>query len=138
MQKEAEEHAEEDEKRKEEVETINQADALVYSTKKLFKDFEGKVDSKELETVKGKIMELEELLKPEKKDAAKIKEKMDEINELVQKMSTEMYQKVSQEQAKRQQTTSEEEPRESKKKKDKVVDADYKVEEEEDKKKKKK
>ena len=135
MQKEAEEHAEEDEKRKEEVETINQADALVYSTKKLFKDFEGKVDSKELETVKGKIMELEELLKPEKKDAAKIKEKMDEINELVQKMSTEMYQKVSQEQAKRQQTTSEEEPRESKKKKDKVVDADYKVEEEEDKKK---
>ena len=37
MRKEAEEHAEEDEKRKGEVETINQADALVYSTKKLFK-----------------------------------------------------------------------------------------------------
>src|SRR3989339_30291 len=103
MRKEAEEHAEEDEKRKGEIETINQADALVYSTKKLFKDFEGKVDSKELETVKGKIMELEGLLKKEPKDAPSIKGKMDEVNELVQKMSTEMYQKVGQKQAKRQQ-----------------------------------
>jgi len=149
MQKEAEEHAEDDKKRKEDVETINQADALVYSTKKLFKEFEGKVDSKELEIVKGKIMELEELLKPEKKDAAKIKEKMDEVNGLVQKMSTEMYQKASQERAKQQGGQREEheaheeeseadEEKEQKKKKGKVVDADYKVEEEEDKKKKKK
>ena len=140
MKKNAEEHAEEDKKRKEEAETINQADALVYSTKKLFKDFEGKVDSKELETVKGKIIELEELLKPEEKDAAKIKAKMDEVNELVQKMSTEMYQKVSQEQAKRQQEQAgagptgepEEEEREAegkpKKGNGKVVDAEFKEE----------
>ena len=51
MKKDAEEHAEEDKKRKDEVETVNQADALVHSTKKLFKEFEGKVDGKELETV---------------------------------------------------------------------------------------
>ena len=139
MKKNAEEHAEEDKKRKEEAETINQADALVSSSKRLFKDFEGKVDSKELETVKGKIMELEELLKPENKDAAKIKEKMDEVNELVQKMSTEMYQKVAQEQAKKQQqgggaAGDAEEPGEEaeeekpKGKKGKVVDAEYKEE----------
>ena len=132
MKKEAEAHAEEDKKRKEEIETINQADALVYSTEKLFKDFKDKVDNKELETVKGKIMELKELLKPEKKDITAVKKKMDEVNELVQKMSTEMYKKVSEEQAKKQQAqggatgagpqpgAEEEKP----KKKGKVVDAD--------------
>ncbi|MCH8329661.1 MAG: molecular chaperone DnaK, partial [Nanoarchaeota archaeon] len=88
MKKEAETHAEEDKKRKEEVETINNADTLVYSTEKLFKEFKGKVDNKELETVKGKVMELKELLKPEKKDIAAVKAKMDEVNQLVQKMST--------------------------------------------------
>ena len=137
MRKEAEEHAEEDEKRKGEIETINQADALVYSTKKLFKDFEGKVDSKELETVKGRIMELEQLLKEDKKDAVAIKAKTDEVNELVQKMSTEMYSKVAQEQAKRQQTQGKNEEKEEKTDDD-VVDADYEVDDEEKSKKKKK
>jgi molecular chaperone DnaK len=154
MRKDAEAHADEDKKRAESVEAINQADSLVYSTKKLFKDFEGKVDAKELETVKGKIMELEELLKPEQKDADKIKSKMDEVNELVQKMSTDMYQKVAAEQQKRQQQTGgeggsggtggtgaeyeggEEQPQQKKKGKDKVVDADYDVEGEPKKKKK--
>ncbi|MBU3941959.1 MAG: Hsp70 family protein, partial [Nanoarchaeota archaeon] len=138
MRKEAEQHAEEDKKRKEEVETINQADTLVYSTEKLFKDFEGKVDTKELETVKGKIMELKELLKPEKKDAAEIKAKMDEVNQLVQKMSTEMYKKVAEEQAKKQKQAGAKETAEKPKKKgDKVVDAEYKEEGDEKKKEKK-
>jgi molecular chaperone DnaK len=144
MQKEAEQHAEEDKKRKEEVETINSADTLVYSTEKLFKEFEGKVDNKELETVKGKVMELKELLKPDKKDVDAIKKKMDEINQLVQKMSTEMYQKVAQEQAKKQQQAqagpqsgSTAGTETSEKKDDKVVDAEYKVEDVDKKKKKK-
>ena len=142
MKKEAEVHAEEDKKRKEEVETINQADSLVNSTKNLFKEFEGKVDNKELQTVKGKIMELEELLKPEKKDAAAIKKKMDEVNELVQKMSTEMYQKVAQEQAKKQQEQAQAgasaEAKQNKAKGDNVVDAEYKVDDEKKGKKKEK
>jgi|TARA_Y100000310_G_scaffold91835_1_gene89315 molecular chaperone DnaK len=140
MKKEAEQHADEDKKRKEQVETVNNADALVYSTEKLFKEFEGKVDSKELETVKGKIMELKELLKPEKKDIAAIKAKMDEVNQLVQKMSTEMYQKVAQEQAKKQQQGKQAGASAgsgSEKKDDKVVDAEYKVEDDDKKKKKK-
>ena len=47
---------------------------------------------------------MEELLKPEKKDIAAIRKKLEEVNQLVQKMSTEMYQKVAQEQAKKQQS----------------------------------
>ena len=139
MKKEAEEHAEEDKKRKDEIETINSANSLVYSTENLFKEFEGKVDSKELETVKGKVLELKELLKPEKKDAAAIKAKMDEVNKLVQKMSTEMYQKVAQEQAKKQQEAGKTGPKagaKAEKKDEKVVDAEYKVEDEKKKKKK--
>ncbi|MCK4521523.1 MAG: molecular chaperone DnaK [Nanoarchaeota archaeon] len=132
MRKDAEAHAEEDKKRKEEIETINQADALVYSTEKLFKEFEGKVDKKEIEEVKGKVMELKELLKPDKKDIEAIKKKTEEINQIVQKMSTEMYQKVAAEQAKKQQAGQEQAGKtETKKKKDdKVVDADYKVDDE--------
>ena len=144
MRKQAEEHSEEDKKRKEEIETINNADNLVYSTERLFKDFEGKVDSKELGTVKGKILELKELLKTEKKDVSAIKSKMDEVNEIVQKMSTEMYQKVAQEQAKKQQNQGQQGQGQqgnsgnNDQDDENVVDADYKVEDEDKKEKKKK
>jgi len=127
MKKDAEAHAEEDKKRKEEIDAVNQADALVYSSEKMFKDFEGKVDSKELETVKGKIMELKELLKPEKKDVAAIKKKLDEVNQLVQKLSTELYQKAAQQQAK---AGAEKAEKPKKGNGEKVVDADYKIKDE--------
>ena len=141
MKKDAEEHAEEDNKRKEEVEIINQADALVFSSEKLFKEVEGKVDKKELEQVKGKVMELKELLKPDKKDTSKIKKKMEEVNSIVQKMSTEMYEKVAKEQAAKQQASAGKDNKDNNKdekkddKDENIVDADYKVED--DKKKKK-
>ncbi|MFH1439742.1 MAG: molecular chaperone DnaK [Candidatus Woesearchaeota archaeon] len=146
MKKEAESHAEEDKKRKEEIEIINQADALVYSTDKLFKDFEGKVDAKELEEVKKELKELKKLLEPEKKDVDKVKQKMEEINEKVQKISTELYQKVAQEQAAKQQAggagvntgsgsagagSSGKAGASSKGKNDNVVDAEYTVDKDE-------
>ncbi len=134
MKREAEAHAAEDKERKEEIETINQADALVYSSEKLFKDFAGKVDNKELETVKGKVLELKELLKPEKKDAKTIKAKMDEVNEIVQKLSTELYQKASKQHAgQEEQGNDSEGPQEPK---EKVVDAEVVDEKKKGKKKK--
>jgi molecular chaperone DnaK len=99
MRKDAEMHAEDDKKRKEDIETINQADALVYSTEKLFKDLKGKVDGDaRVEEVKKMLEELKELLKKEPKDSSAIKAKMDEINEKVQAISTELYQKAAKEQ----------------------------------------
>ncbi|MCH8067345.1 MAG: molecular chaperone DnaK [Nanoarchaeota archaeon] len=138
MKKDAEQHAEEDKKRKEEVETINQADTLVFSSEKVFKEMEGKVDAKKLETAKGHIMELKELLKPEKKDADKIKKKMDDVNKEMQGISAEMYQKVMQEQAKKKQQGAQAGASAGKtgKKDEKVVDAEYKVEDDDKKKKK--
>ena len=138
MKKDAEQHAEEDKIRKEEIETINQADTLVFSSEKVFKEMEGKVDAKKLETAKGHIMELKELLKPEKKDADKIKKKMDDVNKEMQGISAEMYQKVMQEQAKKKQQGAQAGASAGKtgKKDEKVVDAEYKVEDDDKKKKK--
>jgi hypothetical protein len=41
-------------------------------------------------------------MKPEKKDVSAVKKKMDEVNEIVQKMSTEMYEKAAAQQQKAQ------------------------------------
>ncbi len=125
MRKEAEAHAEEDKKRKEDAEIINQADTLVYTTEKMLSEVEGKANTKEISEVKGKIMELKELLKPDKKDPSAIKSKMDEINAMVQKISTELYKKAAEEQAKKQQQSS---GAAKQNKDEKVVDADYKEE----------
>lgn len=140
MKKQAEEFAEVDKKKKEEIEAINQADNLVYTTEKLFKDLEGKVPEKEISEVKGKILELKELLKPAEKDVDAIKKKMDEINEMVQKMSTELYQKAGQQYQQQHgeqgHQSNEETEEKSSKNDDNVVDADYEVKEEGKKKKK--
>ncbi|MFH1134034.1 MAG: molecular chaperone DnaK [Nanoarchaeota archaeon] len=142
MQRQAEEFSDQDSKRKEEAETINQADTLVYTTERLFKDIEGKVNAAEVEEVKKEIDELKKLLEPQQKDAAAIKRKMDEITEKVQKMSTELYQKAAAEHAKAQsgaggqagagaqeeeagEPQQEQKHRKGKAKEDNVVDADY-------------
>lgn len=140
MKKEAEQFADADTKKKEEIEAINQADNLVYSSEKLFKDFEGKVSGKDIEEVKGKILELKELLKPAQKDVEAIKKKMDEVNEIMQRLSTELYQKAGQQYQQQhsqhsdqgQQADEEAEEAEEKPSKngDKVVDADYEVKDE--------
>ena len=100
MKKEAEIHAEDDKKRKEEIEIINQADGLVYSSEKLFEDFKGKVEDAKLDDVKKDVEALKKLLEPEKKDVAEIKKSLDTLNKKIQDLSIAMYQKVAEEQAK--------------------------------------
>ncbi len=123
MKKDAEAHADEDNKRKEEAETINQADTLIYSTEKTMKEMEGKVDKAKLDPLKKMIDGLKELMKPEKKDIEAIKKKVEEINKIAQEAATELYQKAAAEKQKA------EAPKEEKGKKDeKVVDANFKEE----------
>ncbi len=132
MRKDAEAHEAEDKKRKEEVETINQADVVIYSTEKLLKEMEGKIVADKLEKIKKGIGELKKLMEPEKKDTAAIKAKLEEVNKIIQEASTELYQKAAKEAAKGQQAApKEEEKKEKPGKGEKVVDADYTVEDEE-------
>ncbi len=129
MRKEAEQYAEQDKQRKEEIETINTADTLIYTTEKTMKDMEGKVDSQKLEAIKKPLEDLKELMKTENKDAVAIKAKLEEVQKVAQDAAVEMYKKVQQEQAA--QADSKGSKKEAKKetKGDDVVDADFKVEE---------
>ena len=118
MRKEAEQFAEQDQKRREEIETLNEADTLVYSTEKMLIEFKGKVSDDRLENVNRHVKELKELIPG--KDVTKIKSKIEEMNKYVQEISVELYRKAAEEQAK----TTKSDPTD---KKDDVVDADYEV-----------
>jgi molecular chaperone DnaK len=63
MIKDAEEHAEEDKRRREEAETRNQAETLVYSTEKFIKDNDEKLPADTKEKVQAAIVEAQEALK---------------------------------------------------------------------------
>ncbi len=127
MKKEAEQFEETDKKKKEEVDTINQADAVVYQTEKTLKEMQGKVDSGKIQGIKDKVAELKKLLEAKEKDASAIKVKLDEVNKLFQEASTELYQKAAQQQ---QAQAGAQKEKKDKPKDEKVVDADYKVEDE--------
>ncbi|PIU29892.1 molecular chaperone DnaK [Candidatus Woesearchaeota archaeon CG07_land_8_20_14_0_80_44_23] len=147
MRKEAEAHAEDDKQRKDNAEVLNNADSAIYSTDKVLDEMKGKVADSKLDSIRDKIKELKEL-KEKNADVSKIKDKLDEVNKLLQEASTELYQKASQAQpgageAETQQGFSqgageeqeEDKPEGKPKGKSKVYDADYKVDD--DKKKKK-
>lgn len=90
MKKDAEMHAEEDKKKKENIEIKNQADAVVFSTEKMLKESADKIkeeDKKELET---KLDELKKVKDTDQYD--EIKKKMEEMNEVAQKIGAAMYQ----------------------------------------------
>ncbi|RLE41737.1 molecular chaperone DnaK [Candidatus Woesearchaeota archaeon] len=119
MMEEAKKYEEIDRKKREEAETINQADALVYSTEKLLDELKDKIDeSTKKEIVKLKD-ELKKLLEPEKKDIEAIKSKVEELTKKTQEASIKLYQQA-------QQQTSEE-----KEKGSKTYDAEYEVKDKE-------
>ncbi|RJQ22286.1 molecular chaperone DnaK [Candidatus Woesearchaeota archaeon] len=99
MRKEAEAHADADKKRKEDIETINHADTLVYTAEKQLKDFEGKVDSKELEHIRTKIEALKKLLAETERNPAAIKKETEEATALLHKAAEAMYKKAAEAQA---------------------------------------
>jgi len=98
MKKEAEEHAEEDKKKKEQVEIKNQADTLVYTIEKTLKDFKDKASSSEIEDVTKLKDELKNLIK--ENNTEELKNKMEEINKKLHEITTKLYQKVQQDKSK--------------------------------------
>lgn len=94
MVKEAEDNADADKQRKEEVELRNEADQLVFTTEKTLKDLEGKVEEAEV----TKANEAKDALKAaiEKNDLEEIKAKKDELQEVVQTLTVKMYEQAQQ------------------------------------------
>jgi molecular chaperone DnaK len=91
MKREAQEHAADDKKRKEEIELRNQADNLVYSTDKQLTDLGDKIpaDAKsQIESAK------ERLADAIKNNASDIRPAMDALNQLWSETSTKMYEQA--------------------------------------------
>jgi len=89
MVKEAEENAEADRKRRELVETKNQAEALVHSTKKSLEEHSDKVDPTTVEAIELSIKALEEAM--ESDDAGKIKSLSQDLTEAAMKLGEAIY-----------------------------------------------
>lgn len=134
MKKEAEEHAEEDRKRKEKIEVRNNADALIHTAEKTLKEFKDKFSKEDKENIEKAIKELRETLTGD--DTEKIKEKTEALSQALQKASTTLYQQAAQHY--QQQATADDKKGETWRGHpsgdDKTIDADYEIKDEKDKK----
>lgn len=89
MTKEAEVHAEEDRKKKEDIEVRNTADTTVYTAEKSLKDAEGKIDEDLKKSVTEKVEAVKKAL--EGTDVEAIKSATQELSEEIQKIGQAMY-----------------------------------------------
>ncbi len=146
--REAEKFAQEDEKRKDQVETINQADTLVYATEKSLKEFGDKVSSGERADIEARINDLKQAMKDKNIDS--IKRGMEELAKVSHKLAEEIYKKASREPQKGSGAGPQEGPQAGpggepeteqesagKKKDEDIIDAEYTAEDDDGKKRKK-
>ena len=89
MVKEAEEHAAEDKKRREEMDTRNMAEQAVYSTEKLLKDNEDKISEDTRKSVQGAVDELKTALEGD--DMSELEKALSHLNEVGMKIGEEVY-----------------------------------------------
>jgi len=89
MKRDAESNAADDKKRRELVETKNQAENLIYSTEKSLKDYGEKVDAATRAAIESATSTLKEALKLD--DADQIKKAMDGLSSVSHKLAEEMY-----------------------------------------------
>ena len=90
MKREAEENAEQDKKAKEEIDVINKADSVLFSTEKQIKDFEDKMINNEKEQLQSKLDDIKKA--KELKNITDINKNIDELNQIWASISTRIYQ----------------------------------------------
>lgn len=93
MTKEAEAHAEEDRKKKEEVETRNQADTLVFTAERSLKEAGEKVSADVRTDVEQKLNDLKGVIQTASPED--LKPKMEALSDALQKVGAAMYEKSS-------------------------------------------
>lgn len=121
MVKEAEANKEADKKRKEEADTRNDAEQMIFATEKALKDLGDKVEKNEKEEAEKLIEELKEALKGN--DTEDIKKKMETLNEKAMALATKVYENAAKEQQASANNASETTTDDSKK--DDVINADF-------------
>ena len=125
--KEAEQHAEEDKKRQEEIEIRNNADSIIYTSEKTLEELADKVDADKKSKIEDLVKELRELITGQDLDA--IKTKTDELTKVVQEIGAAIYQEAQQAQAQQeaQGGAQESQSETTEKDNDETIDADYEV-----------
>jgi molecular chaperone DnaK len=93
MVKDAEAHAEEDKRKKEEAEIRNNADSIVYTAEKTLKELGEKVDESSKNKVTDEIEKVREALKGT--DIQRIKEATGDLTNTMYQISSELYSKTS-------------------------------------------
>ncbi|KUK63438.1 MAG: Chaperone protein DnaK [Methanoculleus marisnigri] len=119
MMNDAKKFAEEDQKKREEIDLRNTADTAIFTAERALKDAKESIDAADREKIESAIADLKKVLEGDDLDA--IKQKMETLTEAVYAVTTKMYQQA---QAAQQQKTEG-----AAKKDDTVVDADYEVKE---------
>ena len=124
MVKEAQAHEAEDKKRKEEVETRNNADSLVFQAEKVIKDLGDKADANTVAKVKDSIEGVKNALKGT--DIEAIKKAMEELQKPLYELSAAAYQQAQQAQQQAGGAGANTQQQTQTKDDDNVVDADFK------------
>ena len=92
MKKEAEVNAEEDNKKKEKIDKVNQADGLIFQTEKQIKEFGEKLDDTDKSRLENNIKELKEVMELE--DVEGIEDLTEKLNSTWQEISTKLYEET--------------------------------------------
>ncbi len=124
--KDAEAHASEDKRKKEEIETRNNAESLIYNSEKTLNELGDKVSGEEKEKVQTEIDNLKKAL--ESNDSEKIKQATESLTQVFYKLSEQLYSQSNQNAGANAGTTQGPTQDEN----GNVYDADYKVEEDND------
>ncbi len=93
MKRDATEHASEDKKRKEDIETRNQADSLLFQANKFAKEYEGKLPADVKEKLDSGTSKLDEAIKAN--NIPEIKSAMDALNQSMSEAGQKMYEAAS-------------------------------------------
>ncbi|HAX98293.1 MAG TPA: molecular chaperone DnaK, partial [Candidatus Atribacteria bacterium] len=126
MLRESELHAEEDKKKREEIELKNQAENLTYSVEKTLKESESKLSPETKSKAEAALNDLKEAMKGD--DVADIRRKIDELQSTSHALAQELYRQTSSQPGPGEAAGAKAETgSDSNKENDNVVDADYKV-----------
>ncbi len=93
MKREAQQNEAEDTKRREKIDAENNADAVVYQTRKVLEEYGDKVDADLKKKIEDKIKDVEDARKDG--EPAAINKKIDELNKVVQEIGSKMYQEAA-------------------------------------------
>ncbi len=123
MKKQAEEFAEQDKQKKEEIEKLNAAETLAYTVESTLNDAGDKIDENTKKEIKDKVKELRDAVSA--KDMAKVESLSDELTKKIQEIGAKMYQAQPGEQQEAQ-GQQQESQGSSQQGNEQTVDADYK------------